>query len=848
MKKLLIFIAIFMPFFASNAQEANNNMYVYLADGGFDAFQLSDVDSVTYSKIGTDGYEYDDYVVQEVWTVDSVYRFPLSEIDSVGLSTPPTIINSNVFPLTAAHVPYIIRADTLNFTLTKSTPAHLRPAIGNIVAAEMDCTAFPNGIIAKVLDIDETNTGYEYECEKATIDDVYDQIVLYDVFQDTISSDSVTSQNIPQKRISVSHTGNLWNKDFGHTWTYSGTTTTVQANDRAYWSVKLCKTLSRPLTAEISLTNEITSNIDFNAVSEADMTPDPVKIGPTVKAGRISFPHPLLRFIWFEPQISLYGYFEERGSVNLDFAAHFNRTDAITFKYADEKWSFAYTNATDPDLDIASLSMEGSAEVGLQPELLIALNGSATGLGFNCRSGIKQTADFKFDALEAMDTGVYDAMKETTSKTYRTASASVFAQAGFTSKDTERVEHQWAKAEELVCEKYLLPLFEERYQVSDAPNHTVAVTAGRDLIIPVSIDMALYDEEGDLVQQTNDNDEYQGPNAPFWYIFDNVEHGKKYTAYPLVRLGGITMRATPAIPLDYCPAEIKDIKRTATYYDRGAEEPNIMVFSLQAALNDMTDIEEWGVFAYDELMPFESVSSSASEEYYYSIPEYGDEQFRIDYSNFVFEVDGSTSLYVKKRKSDGTTKLLVGPTKEFTLRYDTKPSLIISNPVITGTDIINSKTDDDGNVIYRYKTYCSYTSSVRGTFWIDFVGAGISGGNWHLTDNPSWYPNTDGDYSSSAYSTYWSNSEQLEHTNWRILYLRNNSRTINSNYLNWYGSGGVLTGVSVSSSPANAKQRKVKMQDSEDTEFNYVEVKENIVPLSGQGDSRQWGWKLKHRK
>ena len=181
MKKLLFFIGIFMSLIPSYSQEADNNMYVYLADGGFDAFLLSDVDSVTYSKTGTDGYEYDYYVVQEVWTVDSVYRFPLSEIDSVGLSTPPTIINSKVFPLTAAHVPYIISADTLNFTLTKNTPAYLRPAIGNIVAAEMDCTAFPNGIIAKVLYIDETNTGYKYECEKATIDDIYDQIVLYDV-------------------------------------------------------------------------------------------------------------------------------------------------------------------------------------------------------------------------------------------------------------------------------------------------------------------------------------------------------------------------------------------------------------------------------------------------------------------------------------------------------------------------------------------------------------------------------------------------------------------------------------------------------------------------------------------
>ena len=307
------------------------------------------------------------------------------------------------------------------------------------------------------------------------------------------------------------------------------------------------------------------------------------------------------------------------------------------------------------------------------------------------------------------------------------------------------------------------------------------------------------------------------------------------------------MRATPAIPLDYCPAEIKEIKRYDAYYDRGAEKPNIMVFSLQAALNDMTDIEEWGVFDYDELMPFESVSPSASNEFYNSFPEYGGDRSRVNYSNFVFEVDGSISLYVKKRKSDGTTKLLVGPEKEFTLRYDTKPSLVISNPAITGTEIINSKTDDDSNVIYQYKTYCSYTSTVKGTFWIDSVGSGINNG-WHYTNYSTFYPNVDGDYQGGSNPTYWNDGDPLEFSQWKILYLRNNSRTINSNYLNWYGSGGVLTGVSVSSTPANAKQHKVKMQDSEDTEFNYVEVKENIVPLSGKGDNRPRGRKLKHHK
>ena len=297
------------------AQDMNHTMYVYRNDGGFDAFLFSDIDSITYSKIGTDGYEYDNYVVQEICTADSIYRIPLAAIDSVGLVTPPTIINRDVFSLTNAHVPYIVKADTISFVMSKSTPADMLPAKGNIVAAEADCTAFPNGIIARIVDIDETNPGYEFECEKATIDDVYDQIVFYGKSENESESDTTGFSMMAPQQISDTITGSLWNTDFEHTWNYSGTTTDVKANDMAYWSVKICKTLLRPLTAEIILTNSLTSSISFNAKSEADVSPAPVQIGPTLKVGRITFPHPLLKFIWFEPQISLYGYFEENDTL-----------------------------------------------------------------------------------------------------------------------------------------------------------------------------------------------------------------------------------------------------------------------------------------------------------------------------------------------------------------------------------------------------------------------------------------------------------------------------------------------------------------------------------------------------
>lgn len=48
-----------------------------------EAFYATDVDSICYSQIGLDSLEYIDWKVQEIYTCDSVYRYPLSEIDSL---------------------------------------------------------------------------------------------------------------------------------------------------------------------------------------------------------------------------------------------------------------------------------------------------------------------------------------------------------------------------------------------------------------------------------------------------------------------------------------------------------------------------------------------------------------------------------------------------------------------------------------------------------------------------------------------------------------------------------------------------------------------------------------------
>lgn len=89
------------------AQAVPDNLYIYRNDGKFNAFYPNEIDSITYSKKDLNGVEYPDAVVQEIWTADSVYRIPLSVIDSISVATPEIMYAPKVKKLSPDYLPYI---------------------------------------------------------------------------------------------------------------------------------------------------------------------------------------------------------------------------------------------------------------------------------------------------------------------------------------------------------------------------------------------------------------------------------------------------------------------------------------------------------------------------------------------------------------------------------------------------------------------------------------------------------------------------------------------------------------------------------------------------------------------
>lgn len=85
MKKIFVLLALCLSALSLSAQ-TGEAIYFYRNDGGFNAFLRADIDSITYSPLDTSNVQQDDMATQVVWTADSVYRIPLSAIDSMKFS------------------------------------------------------------------------------------------------------------------------------------------------------------------------------------------------------------------------------------------------------------------------------------------------------------------------------------------------------------------------------------------------------------------------------------------------------------------------------------------------------------------------------------------------------------------------------------------------------------------------------------------------------------------------------------------------------------------------------------------------------------------------------------------
>ena len=570
MKKFLLSLTLLAASLAGYAQTLGEAFYVYRNDGGFEAFFRQEVDSITFEYEDEQGRTYDEIVMQRVYTKDSVYQIPLANIDSVAFLTPQTIVNEKVFPLTAEHAPYITDGSTTGFLLSSTAPQALRPQVGNIVVATADCDAFPEGIVATVTATDATTGGTRYSCELATMDDVFDQIVLCErmTTDNAYTGDDTPTDSIaPRDSMAMARRQifdldedeqfNLW--DFGWESEFGEedkAQLTFGGHDKATLRVIVSKSLFRPLYVKMELHNTFTATMKFHAEQEGKKEWEK-QIGKTVSCGKIPLPY-TFGLLWLQPMFSIYGYGAVSGKVSVDFTARNTRTDTLAFVYTKGDWDFPHKPKDDPGIDVSRLSLEGSVEVGVKPVIDFALNGRGMSFGLTGKIGIRETANFLFEAEGALDGSLYETIKDSYVRT--TAPWSLQAQASLNLFDKYKVENNGEKRTKPIAPEeppqighdiYFLPLFSNVYARGVSGNNSNAwcmARATRPCLFPLRLGFQLSDASNTPVPVVYQETPYTGDNQLFSVTVDGLGDGA-YTARPAINIMGYDLVVPLSAPL-----------------------------------------------------------------------------------------------------------------------------------------------------------------------------------------------------------------------------------------------------------------------------------------------------------
>lgn len=202
MKKsyLNLFLAFFTNIIGLYAQEQTNAFFVYRNDGDFNVFFMNNVDSIKYSKIDTDSINHEQYVMQEVWTTDSVFRIPLAVIDSVAFKQPSTIYKDGVKVLDKDLFSYIVSTDSLKIIFSPDLPNNLKPAKGEKIVFDGINDILPYGFSGIVKSVTTQNDNITVECDSIGLSDIYERYFYIRSFNTTNSTDK---QDSSAKRIST---------------------------------------------------------------------------------------------------------------------------------------------------------------------------------------------------------------------------------------------------------------------------------------------------------------------------------------------------------------------------------------------------------------------------------------------------------------------------------------------------------------------------------------------------------------------------------------------------------------------------------------------------------------------
>ena len=714
------------------SQTVGEASYVYRNDGEFNAFFHDEIESITYSNYDKDGIYCDEIVVQEIHTQDSVYRIPITAIDSIGFTQPTPIFKENVNDLSGPLKNYIASVDGMTIKFKNDIPSDMMPTTNDKLIQLFYDNLFPDGFAGKVSMITYEGNSICVKCDSITIEEAVRKFYgVYKVKSNNNNNGLMTrgsAKNIDKE---------LFNKEFaleefplhwgGETLNelWNSNNTSIGINGKFDYSAIIKPVFDIKVTFsvdefigllpryQVHLNTSYTTEKDIelagslNAEFKQPLIPDPKPDIPTIIPG-------VLFYCDFGFKISgsgefgIGGNFKQSGLHILDFDYYPTLpTQPIFVRHSHQKqkeqsnWKYFYGD------------IELNVGVYLEPGFSIG-NHDFIKVGFELDTGFKADINAKLSEEDwrnaEINTNFYDNSKDNCILTSNAYVGVRFICAAFDEKFKFSlggdIDIPFGKKE-----AFLFPLYDHVSLSRNSGSALLKATASinRQLIIPFQTGFSLYDSNDVFIENKYYNDLYMNPNnfSSYSIGFDNAISYNKCKVYPTFQFLGKRVLASPYAEIDKdIPVHIVKFETTNSHYSKAAfphegktydfkYDTNIIV-----SLSENKDVEDWG-YVYEDL---------EGDTVHISLKAYSSPFSDNRYAYYRNEPKSYATLYGYV-KYVGDIQYYHGEKNNYPLIYDKKPKAVT-------LDVIS--TDETSAMVYSgFYDYLLWNGECGIEYWID---------------------------------------------------------------------------------------------------------------------------------
>lgn len=508
----------------------------------FNAFYYSEVDSMLCSMIDTTGVEHSEYVVQEVYTADSLYRIPLSAIDSISFTTPKAEFQQNVKSINTSWLDYIISVEELTITISKDMPSELMPIVGQVIVAETNQHPFEMGFAGRVLEINNNGENYIVLCSDVTLKEIYKTLVF--------KGRSKSSQYAAQARARRAENRNEMQTvyfDIPHNLSLSLGPLSLNVSPTIELDYTICIN-----DEQTYIDNRITHYYDCSAQLDCELTG-----GDEFVDLPLCFPIPT-EVPGLYAEINVGTFFEYSGDITISMNKPFTITGTTGYiAYNDHVADIDDWHFESKDTEF-SANINGSIRFGMAAQARLAfVTDRLASIDVTGYFGPEVTANLSLSSNGLLDGSLYTALKD--SKITLNAYGAVKSGWRFVGFEHQDLKYNPSFHFEL-NQWYILPEFNNLSWTQTQGTKGGKLDGGinRDLFWPgVQLGWSLYDQNEQMYASQYYPETYRQMSEWSWkgleMELNDLPYGSKYTAYPMIRIWGYEMRALPSTEVKIDP-------------------------------------------------------------------------------------------------------------------------------------------------------------------------------------------------------------------------------------------------------------------------------------------------------